>query len=263
MSNPTLLAQDTPWDGFTMDSLVEALLNMRGLTSDTTKDLSLAETADTNDALRFVREALDDLFARFPNLCSRRQYSVAWTSGDHSILLPANFGSIEQVSLGNIPVAPLSDADYARILRPDENGGGVLGEGEAWVPWGYRLVGMADAASPATGADVRAVLRLYPTPTGVSATATLLVDYVAVAPKVATTTQVIPILRPLQRWVKAAAAVLWASERNDMALGSAQERTLARIEESLYSWFDGMRDRPSRATTRRPVVRRLDRYGRN
>lgn len=257
MTNPTLIAQDTPWDGFTLDSIVEALLKPFGLTNDATTGRTLASTAEDADARRYIKQAIDDLHARFPNTWSTRLYTTTWTAGDHSILLPANCEGIFAVTLGGRPLDPLSRDDYLRILKTDAQGGGV-DLGTAARPAGYRVTGFADndplTTSGAT--DYRLVLRIYPTP---SAADTLVVEYAACAPQFANAGDDVPLARPLQRWVLYRALEMWSSDVNNGASLASAERERAKVEETLHSWFDSYQDRPSRATTRYPRVTRSSR----
>lgn len=260
MTNPTLIAQETPWTGFTLDSIVEALLAMRGLTNDATTGRTVAITSEDLEAKRFIREAIDDLHAKFPSVYSIQNYTVTWTAGDHSIVLPQNFASLLAVTFNGLSMAPLSRDDYYRILRSDEEGGGVYTEDQGTPRW-YRLVGIADndAGVSAGDTDYRVVLRLYPTPTEAKS---LVVEYVTQAVAVANDEDTLPLTNTMQRWVLRRAAELWAGDRNDSALLQTAERERAKVEESLYSWFDGMRDRPSRLTIRYPHVRRHTRFRR-
>lgn len=257
MANPTLLAQDTPWGGFTVDAIVETLLNMRGLTNDATTGRTPASTADDADARRCIKLAIDDLFDRFPSTWSVREFTTAWTAGDHSIALPAGFKGVLYVTLGGRPLDPLSRDDYLRILKTDAQGGGVT-VGTPARPLGYRIVGVTDADTDTDPGDRdwRAVLRIYPTPDSADE---LVVGYCAEAPSLSVGADPLPIGRSLQRWSLYRAAEIWSAERGDTALLASAERERAKSEETLHSWFDSMRDRPSRATTRYPRVTRESR----
>lgn len=257
MTNPTLIAQDTPSTSFTLDSAVEALLGMRGLTNDTTTGRTPASTQEDTEARRYVRAAIDDLHAQFPSAWSVRLYTTTWTANDHSIALPANVQSIMGVTFGGVPLDSLSDDDYERILKTDAQGGGV-DLGTAARPAGYRITGFSDEDPLTTSGaqDYRLVLRIYPTP---SAASTLIVEYVATAPQFTNAGDYIPLARPLQRWILYRAAEMMAAEKGDTPLLEKSERERAKVEETLYSWFDAVRDRPSRATTRFPRVIRASR----
>ena len=258
MANPVLVTQETPWSGFTVDSAVEAVLRTRGMSNDAATALTPAQAWDDADVRRCLRQAVDELFAKYPNTYSVRTYTAAWTSGDHSIALPAGAeAGVFAVRLGGRPLDVLSRNDYERILKTDEQGGGVA-EGTAERPFGWRIVGFtdADAGTDPGDVDYRAVLRIYPTPTG---TPSLEVDYATVAPALAVGGDTLPMSRPLQRWVVYRATEMWASERGDAALVGGTERQRIQTEETLHSWFDLYRDRPTRATTRYPRVTRHSR----
>lgn len=257
MANPTLIAQDTPATGFTKTSLKEAVLAMRGLTLDATTGRTLASTSDAAEAERVIYEAIDALAEEFPGLWSIQFYSVTWTAGDHSINLPANCQSVLAVTFDGYPLDAWSRDDRYRAERPTAQGGG-FDNVPTTRPGAYRLMGFADAdAGVAEGnQDYRQVLRLFGTPTTAGA---LVVEYVAVAGVVTNGGDYLKINRPLQRWVKAKAAEILAGEKNDTALLETSERERLKAQESLHSWFDGLRDRPSRATTAYPRVTRTRR----
>lgn len=254
MTNPTLVGQDTPWGGFTLDAIVEALLAMRGLTNDAATLRTVASVTEDADCKRFIRSAIDDLNTRFPSVWSIRNYTVAWVAGDHSLNLPANCGSVLAVTFNGLSLRPLSRDDYYRIKRGDDEGGGVS-LGSTGIPGYYRIVGFSNTAD----ADPRLVLQLYPTP---SAADELIVEYVSVGPEIATDTFDIPLGLPFQRWTLCRAAEIWGSERGDDPLVQRQERERLKVEETLHSWFDAMREKPTRATTRYPHVTRQQRYRR-
>lgn len=261
MTNPTLIGQDTPWGGYTLDSIVEALLAMRGLSNDSSNTGRTAASAvEDADAKVYIKEAIDDLHAKYPNVWAIRTYTTTWTAGDHSIVLPANCGSVLAVTFNGLSLRPLSRDDYYRILRGDDEGGGVA-EGSSGVPAYYRVVGFADADSGVTEGltDYRLVLRLYNTPDTADS---LVVEYVATAPDFAFDGDDVPLAKPLQRWVLCRAAEIWGARRGDDPLVQRNERERLKVEEGLHPWFDAMRERPSRATTRYPHVTRYARYRR-
>lgn len=262
MTNPTLIAQDTPWAGFTLDSIVEALLAMRGLTNDSTTGRTVAITAEDTDAKRYIRGAINDLNDNFPSAYSTRFYTLAsWTADDHSIALPSNVSAVLSVTYDGYPLAPISRDDYYRLLRTDEEGGGLEGEGTG-RPSRYRIMGFSDedAGMGAGDVDYRLVLRLFPTPTDDKE---LVVEYVALAPAFANDEDALPMTHTMQRWVLYRAAETWAGERGDVALLQTAERERQKVEQTLYSWFTTSRVHSSRATTRRPnVTRTRDRFRR-
>lgn len=257
MTNPTLIAQDTPATGYTLTSMKEAVLAMRGLTLDATTGRTVASTAEEAEAARVVYEAIDALNEEFPGLFAIQVYETTWTAGDHSINLPANCQSVLAVKFDGYPLDPWSRDDVLRAERPTGQGGGYEGVPNN-RPGAWRLTGFADADSGSSEGqqDYRPVLRLYGTPTTAGS---LWVEYVTVAGAVANGGDRLKISRPFQRWVKSKAAEILAGEKNDQALLQAAERERLKAQESLHSWFDLVRDRPARATTRYPRVTRSSR----
>lgn len=257
MSNPTLIAQDTPATGFTLTSIKEAVLAMRGLTLDATTGRTVASTAEQAEAERVVYEAIDDLAAAFPGVFHTQFYETTWTAGDHSINLPANCQSVLAVTFDGYPLDPWSRDDRYRAERPSNQGGGFESV-PSTRPGAWRIMGYADAdpASTEGAQDYRQVLRLFGTPQTAGA---LSVEYVAIAGAIANGGDRMKLARPLQRWVKSRAAEILAEEKNDRALLEAASAGKSQVEETLHSWFDGMRDRPSRATTAYPRVTRTRR----
>lgn len=254
MTNPTLIAQGTPWGGFTLDSIVEAILNMRGLTNDSSKRYTLATTAEDADVKRVVYEAIGELQDKFPSAWSVQFYTATWTAGDHSIALPSNLSAPLAVTYNGFPLAPISRDDYYRLLRSDEEGGGLVGEGSGRPNW-YRLMGYSDedAGSGAGDVDYRLVMRLFPTPDD---TEQLVVEYLALAAAIANDEDALPMTHTMQRWVKSRAAEILASERGDGNLLRNVERERQKVEDTLHAWFTASKVHASRVTTRRPNVRR-------
>lgn len=260
MTNPTLLAQDTPWGGYTLDSIVESLLGMRGLTNDASTGRTVAIAAEDADCKRLIKSALDDLHAKYPSVYAIRSYTTAWTQGDHSIALPANAESLLAVTYGGLSLRPLSRDDYFRLLRSDEEGGG-LAAGLTGTPAYYRVTGVADvdAGTDEGDQDYRLVVRIYPTPETADQ---FIAEYVATAHGFENDGDMVPLGKPFQRWCLHRAAEIWGAERGDDGLTARNERERLKVEDGLFTWLDGMRDRPSRATTRYPHVTRSRRFRR-
>src|SRR5262245_4986281 len=120
MTNPTLVAQAAAWQGFTLDSAVEKLLSMRGLTLNTATGRTLATATEETEAQEAIYSAIDDLFTKFPGVFNRQWLTQAWVSGDHSISLPDGVHAILQVKFGGVQMRPLSRDDLARIERSDD-----------------------------------------------------------------------------------------------------------------------------------------------
>jgi hypothetical protein len=175
MTNPTLVAQDTAWSGWTVTQLLDEVLRPFGLTNDSATDRVVASTDESTLARDAVRLALTYLNTQYPNVWARRIYSVTWTSGDHSIIVPANCKFIERVFYGGLPLQSLSLEDRTRLVREDDQGGGWKITSEK--PEFYYISGIADNGG--TGADWRMVMRLVNTPGSGYDTETLTVHYIA------------------------------------------------------------------------------------
>lgn len=260
MTNPTLLAQETPWPGYTLDSIVEAMLGFRGLTNDSTTGRTVATAAEDADCKRLIKSAIDDLHAQFPSSWNIRSYTVTWVSGDHSIALPADCSSLLAVTYAGLSLRPIGRDDYYRLLRSDAEGGGV-GTAETGKPAYYRVTGVtdADAGTDPGDTDYRLVLRIYPTPDDAEE---LVVEYVASAYEFANDEDTIPLTKACQRWVLQRAVEMWGTEAGDPALIQRAFLERQKVEQTLFTWFDSLRDRPSRVRTRPPHVYRRDRWRR-
>lgn len=268
MTNPTLIGQDSAWRGFTFDQIVERVLQARGLTADTTTypTRTEADASELELAQISVRRAFDLLNTDFPSVWSRRTYSVAWTSGDHSIALPANVMAIRGVTMGGYPLAPISLDDYYRLLKADSEGGGIA-SGDR--PLYYRVSGYSDEdTGTAEGdRDWRLVLRLDPAPANAYATATLVVDYLAFAgdyEAVDSTEGGDPVaLYPwMQGWVLERAKELMSAETGDSNLQKVSREERMIHEASINTWIEqATRDTSNqRMTWRYPNKRRRRRY---
>lgn len=174
MANPTLVAQDTSWTGWTVTQLLDEVLRPFGLTNDNTTDRVVASTDEQTLARDAVRLAWTYLNAQYPNVWARRVYTVTWTANDHSIILPANCKYVERVYYNGEPLDSMSMEDRTRLTRSDSEGGG-------WKitdprPSMYYISGIADNGG--AGLDWRPVLRLVNTPNDAK---TLSVHYIAKA----------------------------------------------------------------------------------
>lgn len=260
MTNPTLIAQETAWTGWTEDEIVEAVLKPKGLTNDASTGRTVATASESSEAKRYVREAADELHAMLSNVFAFRWYETTWTAGDHSIALPADVGSVLQVSYAGFNLRPITRDDLARLQRSDEEGGGIDGEATGQVGY-YRVAGFSDEDAGATAGDRdwRLVLRIYPAG---DAAETLKVNYIALAPALTVGADPLPWLPTMQRWIRLRAGEIWAADQGDVAQGSAQERERAKVEVTLHSWLEAMREMPSRARTRLPHVTRSRRWRR-
>lgn len=260
MTNPSLIAQDTPWRGFTMDEIVEAVLMPKGLTLSASTNRTIATTEEQSRVERYVREAVDELHAMLPNVFTFQWYEATWTVGDHSIALPANMGSILQLTFDGYNMRPITRDDYARLRRTDEEGGGIESEEGGRVAY-YRVTGYSDedAGTAAGDRDWRVVVRLFPTPLEAK---TLKVNYISLPPALTVGADPMPYLPTMQRWIRHRAGEIWAADSGDVAQQSSCERERAKVEPTLQGWFEAMRELPSRARPRRPHVTRKLRYRR-
>ena len=267
MTNPSLITQDNAWRGFTFDQLVERMLQARGVTNDTTTypTLPLASAAELAGAQTAARRAFDLLNVEFPTLYATRTYTVTWTSGDHSIALPKNVMAIKAVTYGGLSLSAISDDDYYRLLRSDEDGGDIDVSGK---PTRYRVTGFSDEdASSSEGArDWRLVLRLLPQPADDYAALSLVVEYVALAndfESVDATEGGDPIaLWPhLQGWCLERGKEIWFSEVGDASRMKSAETERLKHERTIASWIERATRQPTqRLTWRYPNVRRHTRY---
>lgn len=244
MTNPTLIGQETAWKGWTETELREAILRARGLTLDSTTGRPVASTDEQTAADKALQRAFDEACTRFPSVYSRRSYSVAWVANDHSIALPQNVGSVTSVTYGNRPIYPNTREDHQRLLRPDDDGGGLIVD--AGDPLYYRITGFADGGS---GLIWQQVLRLYPTPTDAQ---TLGVEYVALSPDLANPAYVVQLFPFLQGWLRDRAVEFICGDSNDMA-GQKTAYTQREIcERSIDKWLEGTREYPEKIRYRRP-----------
>lgn len=252
MANPTLVAQDDPWRGFTFDELEERLLASRGLTNDSSTGRTVATTGEVTAAKAHLRRAFDLLNARYPSLWSSRFYSFTWTSGDHSVALPSNVMAILNVTWKGRSLKPLTRDDYYRLLRTDDEGGDTAATQD---PNNFRVTGYADAGS----ADWRIVMRLHPLPASAEA---VVVEYLALAGDYATESNAIPLYPFMQGWVLERAKELWSAENGDSAIQRVAEAERMKHETDIDRWIEGTRPPASRVTWKYPNVntRRGGRY---
>lgn len=259
MTNPTLIAQDTAWAGWTRTELQEQLLASRGLTLDATTGRTEATTAEQTDSLTAIYRALNLLTAEFPSLWVRRSYSVAWTSGDHSIALPANVMAILAVRFNGLELTPLDRDSWQRLLRSDDEGGDVA---DSQDPTYYRVSGFSDedAGVDAGDRDWRVVLRLHPVP---NTNDDLEVEYIALSVDVSTAADPISLFPFLQGWVLERAKEIWAAQNGDAAQAGTSEKERLKHERAINNWIEsGTRESSSRVTWKYPVRSRRRRGSR-
>lgn len=260
MTNPTLIGSETPYAGFTVTQAAEEVLKATGLTLDSTTGRTVADAAQSAEAYTCIRRAVDAIFTRWPNLYGIRTVSGTWTSGDHSLALPANVGQPLTVRYNGVDLRPWSRDDLEKSRRPTDQGGGVATE-DSGKPEGYRLTGYA--VESGAGLGHTQVLRLYPTPAGSFAAQGYEVDFVAMGPALTTLTTTLPIWPTLQTWVVAQAKELWCYPRNYRAGLESALREQAQAESIFEGWLEsGMREHPARVSWRRPnpTSKRATRY---
>ncbi len=259
MTDPTLIAQDTPWRGFTFDEIEERLLASRGLTNDSTTGRTVATTGEVTAAKVHLKRAFDLLNARYPSLWSSRFYSFTWTSGDHSVALPANVMAILNVTWKGRSLKPLTRDDYYRLLRTDDEGGDTAATQD---PNNFRVTGFSDEDAGATPGDRdwRIVMRLHPIPASGEA---VVVEYLALSSDF-TSVEPDPIfLYPfMQGWALERSKELWAAENGDSAIQKVAEGERLKHETDIDRWIEGTRPPASRMTWKYPNVntRRGGRY---
>jgi len=264
MTNPTIITQDSAYRGFTFDGLVERLLASRGLTLDSTTGRTEATAGEIEAAQIHLRRAFDFCALEFPSLWNIRTYTATWTSGDHSIALPANMMVPLAVTYDGYSLKPLNRTDYYRLLRDDDSGGNVGASGR---PAYYRTTGYSDQDTGETEGDRdwRIVMQIHPTPGSGLDTKTFTVEYLALAgdyESVDATEGGDPVaLYPfLQSWVLERSKELWSAENGDSSTQSVAEKERAKAERSIDDFIQGTRQRPSRFTPRYPNVTRRRRY---
>ena len=159
MANPTLISADTTWAGWTPAELIDEILRPFGLTTGTNTRVvaNTDESALARDALRLAATYLN---SKYPSIWARRIYSVAWTAGDHSIVIPVNAKMIERVFYNGLPLDSLTVEDRTRLANSDDNTNEWKVSSSA--PIYYYVSGITD--SNGDGSVYQSVLRLVPTP---------------------------------------------------------------------------------------------------
>lgn len=257
MANPTLIAQDEAWRGFTLDELAERLLASRGMTLDADTGRTLATTTEEAEAKNYLKMAADFCALEFPSLWNTRHYTVAWTDGDHSIALPANVMVPLAVTFDGRSLKPLSRDDYYRLLRNDDEGGDVSDAGR---PAYYRVTGYSDEG--AASRDWRVVLRVHPQPSSTYAGKTLAVEYLALAGDYAAgeADDLMALYPYMQAWILQHSKELYAAENGDSAIQGVAEKARVAAGDRIHNFLQGTRQNVKRFTFRYPTVTRRRRY---
>ena len=245
MADPTLVSADTTWAGWDVTTLIDEILRPFGLTNDSTTSRVAASTDELALARDALRLAATYLNSRFPSIWARRIYSTTWTSGDHSIALPAGVKFVERVFYGGLPLDSLSLEDRTRFVRSDAQGGAWKTDSDK--PSYYYISGITD--NDAAGGDWRMVLRLVNTPQSGFDTETLQVHFIARSPDFASADDSDQVeFDPLYHdWLVNRAVEILAGKMGGaqgVHDGALQER--AKIESTIFDFLEGTGEYPDR-----------------
>lgn len=262
MTNPTL---DTtaPYDGMTVNEMMEEILRRRGLTLDSdSTGRTPATSAEQADVLRYLKRAHTMFNAIYPGAFAIERVSGTWTSGDTAILLPDASQAVVSVYIDGRWVAPLSMEDRRRAAYKDTDATNNLGftpESSTRLYW--YLSGYADADAVANGGagagpkDWRAVLQIAgQNDTGILAVP-YVIDYVRSGDVFAASATEIPrIPQIVMEWLILRAAEMWASAENDEVTKTLAMTERADMMDSLWAVFDEMTDTAERARWTYPTL---------
>lgn len=238
MANPTLIGQVTPFTGFTLATFVERLLATRGLTESEATGRTIATAADSSEARERARRAVVQLHLEFPTYFSDRTYSVTWTVGDHSILMPSDFSKARYVLFGGVPLSRLDTEERLRDLKSVANGQTAADQlNSVSGTKFYEVVGVSEVN--ATTDPARPVMRLYEQPTEAS---TLEVRYESKPPAMTTDAQVLPYDPIMQEWLLNKARALWASDASDPATARRASEDLDKLTLQVDDHQHGTRE---------------------
>lgn len=241
MANPTLLASETPYSGFTLAQIVERLLSSFGLSEDSTNTKKTpASTTDQTNARVFVRRAVNVLVGKFPSIWSIREVSSTWVSGDHSVLTPANCRTVIDVLWDGLPLTPITHDDRMRLLRPNDAVGAETSPKTGSEVLFWFISGVTSAQ--------RTILRLVSTP-GEAKSYTVI--YTTLAPELTNDAAALPMMLQFQEWVLAQARQLFAEEIGDTVQLGLATAAMKRIEDDLRPDVEGMEE-PRRLKWRYP-----------
>jgi hypothetical protein len=256
MANPTLVAQDDAWGGWTHSQILDEILRPFGLTNDSTTDRVEASADEVELARDALRLASGYFHAKWTSLWARRLYTVTWTVGDHSIALPADVLAIKRVYFGGYPLDPLSLEDRTRLANNDDSGNDWKIEGDT-RPRYYYISGITD-----TNADQTAfapVLRLVIEP---DAADELVIEYTARSKAYlsADDADILSIAPLFQDWLAQRGVEILASRlgpARTVADSAMMER--AKIEDVIQDYLEGTGEFPDRLRWDFPPVASLRR----
>ncbi len=255
MADPTLLADQPSYTGFTVDEIAERLLGARGMTLDADTGRVLATSSEQLDAYNRVRRAMSMLTARFPGVFTIQEHTATWTSGDTMYALPASCRSVVWASYEGRQLRPLTRLKRQDLVKSDENDGGFKITGTCLY---YFMRGMSDeGVSPLT--DYRHVIELIPNPISPQATESLVVGYNIKSwalPRADSDdgAKELPLSEPLQEWLLRRSQEIWGADASDQTtVGIAREERMV-IEDDIHDMIEGTLEYPAAATPEYPTL---------
>lgn len=244
MANPTLATQVAPYLGWTVAQAVEALLLTRGMTEDATTGRTVATASESAAARSRLRRAVAALHQEFPGYFATRIYTVTWTAGEHSILLPSDVANPLHVKIGGVPLRHLDDEAWLRDTPSDDEGRTESNQVRtATTPRYYRISGVDSTT-------FYPVLRIYEAP---SEADTLEVKYVSKAPALTTDASTLPYSTEFQEWILYKARLIWASDENDRVTKQNALEDLQMQTSVVLDAMEGTRENRSTARWRFPT----------
>jgi hypothetical protein len=246
MADPTLISNETPYTGFTLQEIAERLLASRGLTLDATTMRTPVITADETDAYNRVRRAFALFTAKYPGLFTAQEYETNWTAGDTMLALPANVRDVLYVDFNGKTLRPLS-----RKMRENIKDGMVSGELQLKLGTGetgyYCLRGLANVGT-SDDPEYRIVIELLPAPAA-SITYPITIGYNIKAPALLSSTaeqkdNPIPLAEPMQEWLLRRSQELWATDDGDQVTLTLAKTERAEIEADLNETLEANQEMP-------------------
>lgn len=262
MADPTLHTT-TPYDGMTVNEMMEEILRRRGLTLDSdSTGRTPATTAEQNDVLRYLKRAHTMFNTVYHAAFSIQRASGTWTAGDTAIMLPDAAQQVLAVYLNGRLVHPITYEDRRRsYYRDTDVSGTYLGFEPKSTQLYWYLSGYADADAAANGgagagpSDYRAVVQITGyDDTGIDAVP-YVIDYILAGEAfTASATQIprVPII--VQEWLILRATEMWAGAENDEVAKTLAMTERADIMQELWAAFDEMADVPDRARWTYPTL---------
>lgn len=261
MADPTLLADQAVYSGFTLDEITEQLLGARGMTLDATTGRVLASSTEQTEAYNRVRRAMSLLTARFPGVFSIQEHTVTWTDGDTMYALPASCRDVVYVSYQNRQLRPLNRLERQRLVKnasDDTATWKITGTTLYYIIRGISNEGTSD--SP----DYRTVIELIPGPASPQATETLAVGYNAkgwALPRADGTdgAKELPLNNALQEWLLRRSQELWAVDQSDSTTLELARSERAAVEIDIDEMVEGNLEYPQVAYPEYPSIPTHDR----